>query len=47
MWMKIETAKQGALSIKEAVTAWEKYWKEMSQERVQGGFHVLLSIPIQ
>ena len=36
MWMKIETTKQGAPSIrKEAETAWRKCWRELSQERIQ------------
>jgi hypothetical protein len=36
MWMKMETTKRGAPSIrKEAVAAWKKCWREMSQERIQ------------
>jgi hypothetical protein len=36
MWMKMETTKQGAPSIrKEAEAAWKKCWKNMSQERIQ------------
>ena len=36
MWMKIETTKRGAPSIrKEAEAAWKKCWKDMSQERIQ------------
>jgi hypothetical protein len=36
MWMKQETTKRGAPSIrKEAVAAWTKCWKNMSQERIQ------------
>lgn len=36
MWMKMETTKQGVLSIrKQAVTAQTKCWKNMSQERIQ------------
>jgi hypothetical protein len=36
MWMKMETTKRGAPSVrKAAVTAWKKCWKDMSQERIQ------------
>jgi hypothetical protein len=36
MWMKMETTKRGAPSVrKEAVKAWTKCWKNLSQERIQ------------
>jgi hypothetical protein len=36
MWTKMVTTKRGATSIrKEAVTAWKKCWKDMTQERIQ------------
>jgi hypothetical protein len=36
MWMKRETTKQGALSVrKEAERAWRKCWKNMLQEQIQ------------
>jgi len=37
MWMKRETTKRGAPSVrKEAETAWKKCWKDLSQECIQG-----------
>jgi hypothetical protein len=37
MWVKMDTTKLGAPSIrKEAEKSWERTWKKMSQERIQG-----------